>query len=257
MPLLRLQLSRETLAIPEMYRFLGNTIYLMTVVATTASCESERKSDDASSQADAGVRTASPPANSAGCEGLPEDHNILFKRGGELTDPYMNLVDRRGASSKERVQHLRAGIACLDRVLRITPGHWQSLWIRGKAYQALSEHEEARASFARAYTAQPDHPDVARELVVELLRIRRPAEAVRVARAISTKHLQNAGLRANLAVALVLNGDTGEAQEVVREALHLDPNDQITAALKARIDDVASGKRRAPKTLKEFEGGDG
>ncbi len=245
------------MAIPEMLRLLGNTICVMAIVVTSTSCENERKSNRASALADSGIRTASPPANSAGCEGLPEDHNILFKRGGELIDPYMDLLDRGAASSKERVQHLRTGIACLDRVLKITPGHWQSLWIRGKAYQALSEHEAARASFASAYAIQPDHPDAAREHVVELLQVHRPVEAVRVARAISTKHPQNAGLRANLAVALVLNGDTGEAQEVVREALHLDPNDQITAALKARIDEVASGKRNAPKTLKELEGGDG
>lgn len=229
----------------------------MTIALTSTSCENERKLNDANAQADSRTRTASPPTSSAGCERLPEDHNILFKRGGELIGPYMNLLDRGAASSKERVQHLRAGIACLDRVLKITPGHWQSLWIRGKAYQALSEHEDARASFASAYAIQPDHPDVAREHVAELLEVHRPAEAVRVARSISTKHPQNAGLRANLAVALLLNGDTGEAQEVVREALHLDPNDQITAALKARIDEVVSGKRTAPKTLKELEGEDG
>jgi Tfp pilus assembly protein PilF len=189
-----------------------------------------------------------------GCDGLPGDHDTLYKRGIDLIDPYMKLADRGIARSEDRDVHLRAGIACLDRVLALAPKNWSAFWVRGKALQTLGEHVRSANSFASAYKIQPDNPDVGREYVLELLETKAFPEAVNVSSKLSGDNPTNAGLLANLALALLLNHELQRAAKAIEAALALDPNDPVTKALKHRIEEVASGRRKQPQSLQELEG---
>jgi Flp pilus assembly protein TadD len=166
----------------------------------------------------------------------------------------MKLADRDVAKSDERDGNLRAGIACIDRVLALSPTSWSALWVRGKALQSLGEHAGARKSFASAYEIQPSNPDVGREYVLELFETRMFSKAVNVSEKLAGDHPTDAGLRANLALAQLLNREVPRALKTIDEALALDPNDQVTKALKRRIEEIDSGRRKQPQSLEELQG---
>jgi tetratricopeptide (TPR) repeat protein len=189
--------------------------------------------------------------NSVICDLSGSDHNALFKHGADLIGPHMLLVDRKPAPRNDA--EVRVGIACLDRVLEMDPSNWSALWIRGKAFQSLGEHAQAVESFRSAYRINATQRDVAREFAEELLETAQFREAADIAREVSDRSPQDAGLKANLALALLLSGDVPSAQRSIAEALRLDPSDSISKALAKRIDDVASGARPQPKSIAELQ----
>jgi tetratricopeptide (TPR) repeat protein len=187
------------------------------------------------------------------CDASGSDRETELRRGADLIRPHMILVGRKPAPRND--DEIRVGIACLDHALRIDPSNWSALWIRGKGLQALGEHTLAVESFLAAYRLHSDDPEMGRELGAELLETGRFPEAVRVARSISDRRPQDAGMKANVALAQLLAGDIAAAQQTVAEALKLDPNDSITKALAQVILDVSTGKRPRPKSLHELQRG--
>jgi Flp pilus assembly protein TadD len=165
----------------------------------------------------------------------------------------MVLSDRPLSNAQQHADEVRQGIACLDKAIELRPDYWQALWARGKAYQVLGEMQDARDSFRSAYTFNPENPDVGRELVKAYIDLSDFSEAVPIAKHLADKFPTDAGLRANYALALLLEGQIGPAQTTVADALRLDPADSVTRALKVRIDDVASGKRARPRSLDDLE----
>lgn len=196
-------------------------------------------------------RTDMTAQSSAVCDVSGSDHDTLYRRGVDLIQPHMLLVDRKAAPRNDA--EVRVGIACMDRVLDIDPSNWSALWIRGKAFQSLGQHEKAVESFRSAYRINAGQPDVAREFEEELLETEHFREAADIARAASDRSPRNAGLKANLALALLLSGDASSAQQAITEALRLDPTDPISKALARRIFEVASGARPQPKSLGELQ----
>jgi tetratricopeptide (TPR) repeat protein len=148
---------------------------------------------------------------------------------------------------------VRTGIACLDKAIRLRPDYWQALWFRGKAYQALGEMRAAADSFRAAYDVNPANPDVGRELVLAYIDQGEFGEALPIAKGLVDHHPKDAGLRANYALALVLDGQISAAQAAIADALILDPSDSVTRVLKTRIDEVANGKRARPKSAHDLE----
>jgi len=177
----------------------------------------------------------------------------LFREGGQLVSPYMVLTDRPASTARNRESDRRTGIACLDRAIQLRADYWQALWVRGKAYRALRDFEAARDSFKAAFALQSENPDVGRELVAAYLELGDFGEAVPIAKTLSDSHPTNAGLRANYALALLLDGQIAAAEATVTDAIRLDPSDPITITLKSRIDDVERGRRRRPISLHDLE----
>lgn len=167
----------------------------------------------------------------------------------------MKLADRAAAQSEGRERDLRAGIACLDRAIQLAPDNWGALWIRGKAFQSLGDHRGAVDAFGRAFQIQSNNPDVGRELVVELLETNSLQRAVGVSEQLAARYPDNAGLRANLALARLLAHDLPGAAKDIDEALRLDPRDPITKALKQRIAEISAGHRPQPQSYRELEAG--
>jgi tetratricopeptide (TPR) repeat protein len=181
------------------------------------------------------------------------DAVALFKRGTSLVSPYMLLSERPRSVAQQHIDDVREGIACLDKAIQLRPDYWQALWFRGKAYQALGETQSAAESFRAAYNINPNNPDVGRELVLTYLDQSAFGEALPIAKRLADTQPNNAGLRANFALVLILDGQIGAAQVAIADALRLDPSDSVTQALKTRIDEVASGKRAMPKSVRDLE----
>jgi tetratricopeptide (TPR) repeat protein len=194
-----------------------------------------------------------PTIGDIGCDALPADHDAVYKRGVDLINPYMALHDRTSINDAERTTRLNAGIACLDRALTLVPSNWAALWIRGTAFQALGDHAHAYGSFESAYALHPQNPDVGRELVLECLELGRSAEAVSIADRMVTLAPQDAGLKANLALALILDGQVKQARQVIAIARRQDPDDAISKTLEQRIVQVEEGSRPQPKSIHDLE----
>jgi tetratricopeptide (TPR) repeat protein len=193
------------------------------------------------------------PAAQRSTEADERKHNELFKRGADLITPYMSLTDRVPKKSDRKARELREGIRLLDDALKLFPDNWSALWIQGKAFQALGEHEQAYTRFKRSYALQGNNPDVARELMLESLEVGRANEAVDVARGAATKHPGDSGLRANLALALLLAGRLDEAAATAAEAQRMDPSDVITKDLVSIISEVRRGKRPRPRHVSDLQ----
>jgi tetratricopeptide (TPR) repeat protein len=197
--------------------------------------------------------SASAVATSAfGCDGMPDDEAALYKKASDLVEPYMTLQNRPRNDANDREKSLRGGIACVDRVITINPKNWQAFWVRGKAWQGLGDHAKAQGDFQAAYTIRPDELDVGRELGLELLDLEKFDDSKNIWQELIKKWPDNAGLHANLAIALVILGDTPGAQREIATARTLDPSDPVTKQLDLRIKDVASGQRRKPENLKDL-----
>jgi Flp pilus assembly protein TadD len=182
------------------------------------------------------------------CTALPalaeEDATALFERGVALVDPYITLSGKSEADPKSVQGHqaIARGTALLEQVTQMRPDSWQSYWFIGKARQAVGDSAAAYDAMKQAYALQPDQRDVAREFVFEALCTSRFGEAVAAARRVSAAHPDDAGLSANLAVALLADRQLDSAERETARALRLAPNDPITRNLSHAIADARNGK---------------
>jgi Flp pilus assembly protein TadD len=181
------------------------------------------------------------------------DANTAFKKGADLISPHMGLLGRSPGKTQSAREDLTLGIAYMQAVTHYKPQNWAAFWIEGKAYQALNQHAAAYGAFRSAYALQRENADVARELAESCLELGRNEEAVDVTRHAIALAPNDAGLRANLALAYLLAADSQSAQRAVNESLTMNPNDKITVRLKAFIDDVAAGKRAQPRTMADLQ----
>lgn len=174
----------------------------------------------------------------------------LYERGVKLIEPYLPLHgDRRaGKHGWWATRRIRKGIGCLEQVAADRPV-WNVLWLIGMAYRALGDAQASHANLRGSFELNPSQPDVAREYVAACLALGEGEEAARAALQICRAHPEDAGLRANLGLALLVAGRVEEALEAAREALGLSPDDRITQNLCGLIEDVRAGRRPRPTQL--------
>lgn len=88
----------------------------------------------------------------------------------------------------------------------------------------------------------------------ECLELGRNDEAVSAAEHAVSVSNNDAGLHANLALAYTMAARIPDARTSIRTALEKDPTDSISKSLSRVIEEIATGKRRQPRTLAEVEG---
>jgi Flp pilus assembly protein TadD len=88
----------------------------------------------------------------------------------------------------------------------------------------------------------------------ECLQIGKPDKAIVAARHAVRVKPDDAGLHANLALALLLAARLPEAAAAIDEALRLAPQDEISGNLRRLITAVQTGRAAQPKSLAELEG---
>jgi len=192
----------------------------------------------------------------SGVEASPKtlEHNRLYKEGTDLVSPYMRLVNRdfQSADSADAQKALERGIELLRQAIAINPANWSAYWVIGKAYQALGKSGEACDAFGKAYGLEKGNADVAREYMFECLNLGHAAQAIAAARHAVKLKPKDAGLAANLALALLIGGKLDDAAKAVTSALALAPDDAITRNLQKIIADVQAGRRRQPSKMADL-----
>lgn len=181
------------------------------------------------------------------------DPESQFQFACSLLDPYLQLHARRarrvGASDRAVIER---AVGLLEGIVRDYPTSWPSRWFLGKARQVLGQHEAACDAFGGAFELEKANPDVAREYSVECLRLGRAEAAVEAAVHAATVAPEDAGLRANVALAYVIAGRNDEALTAAIDALGRSPRDVITRRLVAAVEDVIAGRRPQPRRLADL-----
>jgi Flp pilus assembly protein TadD len=169
----------------------------------------------------------------------------LFKRGSDLIEPYMAVVDRESAdpNTPEAKKQINEGIELLTAVTKKDPGNWSAFWFIGKGEQARRNHAAAEIAFQRAFELKPEHSAVARELMIESICAGHSADAVKVAEKSVGLNPRDPEMVANLALAYLSDGQIGKARSTVNDSILLEPKDEITHALSQEITAVENGRK--------------
>jgi tetratricopeptide (TPR) repeat protein len=170
----------------------------------------------------------------------------LRARAHELVGPFLLRKEKPGFFERRTI---KKGIALFEEALAAVPDHWPMLWTLGMSLRALGEEEAALPRFRRAYELSPEQINVGREYVAQCLRLGMAEEGVRVGREVHARFPEDAGLQANLALALLIAGAVDEALAVGQAALARDPADRITRGLVDYIGKVKAGQAPRPTRM--------
>jgi tetratricopeptide (TPR) repeat protein len=183
------------------------------------------------------------------------EHNRLYQEGCNLISPYLQLVNKppEPATSDKARGELDRGVALLRRVVSLNPANWPAYWTIGKAFQALGNAEAACDAFGKAYALHKGNADVAREYMFECLNLGETDKGIAAARHAVALKSDDAGLLANLALALLIGGELDEAAQASDKSLAIAPDDEISQNVKQAIEDVRSGRRGQPRSLADLE----
>jgi cytochrome c-type biogenesis protein CcmH/NrfG len=173
-------------------------------------------------------------------------HNALFLEGTKLIRPYLQLQDEDPSTDSARSKaEVNAGIEDLRQVVEMNPKNGSAYWFIGMAQGALRDYEDSAAALGKAYALDPLQPDFGREYAHALMCSGATGKAAEIARAVSAAHPTDAGLMANLALALLADNQLDQADEAAQAALKIGPDDAITRRLQAEIGAVAQRHTKA------------
>jgi tetratricopeptide (TPR) repeat protein len=182
--------------------------------------------------------------------GLRDEFNQNFGVAFDILRQFANIPvsgkESPGFMGKKR---LKEAITMLGRCLEIHRGSWQSMWGLGKAHQALGNHLTALGWFERALKIEEGNPDVWREATIESLGLGEAEKALTYAKNARELKPDDAGLQANLALALLLNKKGDEALSNIKEAYQWNPDDSVNKNVLALIQEVVSGKKPYPDKI--------
>jgi Flp pilus assembly protein TadD len=193
-----------------------------------------------------------PPESVAVVVSNDAEHNAIYERGSKAISPHMQLLNRDPKLTERVRREVEGGIRDLDAVTTYNPTNWAAFWIKGKGYQLLGNHRAANSEFKASFDIQQENPDVAREYAASCLELGLGGEAVRATEQAIKVAPGDAGLRANLALALMIDGRNTEAKSAIDEALRMSPDDKISRAVQKVVDDVLAGRRKQPKTMADL-----
>jgi Flp pilus assembly protein TadD len=146
-----------------------------------------------------------------------EEHNRVYNQAAQMVKGEIIVDGRQQALALNSPIQLKLeqAIRLFEQVLALNPENWSAMWLVGKAYQRLGNYSAALKSFVDAHEVNPSQPDVLREASICAMSLGRSDEAVAHARRALESQPTNGGLRANLALALLLAGRLDEAKMAI------------------------------------------
>ncbi len=111
------------------------------------------------------------------------------------------------------------GIAALEQARHLAGGDWRPLSLLGVAYQQVRRSDDARAVWNEALRLSPDNPEVLTNAAMAQITSGDAAGAEALLRRAVAQPSATMQMRLNLAIALGLQGKTGEAEQIIRRDL--------------------------------------
>lgn len=141
----------------------------------------------------------------------------------------------------------------LMQVVALNSINWSAMWLIGKIYQRLDKHAIALAWFVRAYKVNSQQADIPREASISAMAIGNADEGIMYANNALGLQPLNSGLRANLAMALLLAGRVKEAQLTIADIKAGEEPNRITEKLKYIINHFIRTGSTPPTTISALE----
>jgi Flp pilus assembly protein TadD len=159
-----------------------------------------------------------------------EEARRLFEAAGALVEKELIWHERQGAAKPGWFARgrLHKALRMFERVVELMPESWNSMWLAGKTTQRLGDVEKGFWWMERAYHANAEQVDVAREASMMAMDLGRSDAAIGYAHRATQLEKDDAGLEANLALAYLLAGKLELAQAAIGKSLALDGNDAIS-----------------------------
>ena len=176
--------------------------------------------------------------------------NALTREGGAIIFRYMLLTDREPAPLN--TEEVRRGIALLDQAIEIYPGHRQTWWVKGKAFQALGDNRAAFEAFRRAYDIDSRQQPTINEMTIAAMEIGEFEFTLGAVRRGLTDFPDDLALRARLALVLLLTGEPQQAIEAADRALAVAPGDGVTMTIRQVAVEVRDGVRPQPRSMADL-----
>ena len=126
------------------------------------------------------------------------------------------------------------GVAPLERARDAAPRDWRPLSLLGVAYQQVRRFDDARAAWNQALTLSPNNPDVLTNAAIAAMADGDAAGAENLLRRAAAQPTATIQVRQNLAIALGLQGKTGEAEAILRRDLPPEQAERNLAWLRNR-----------------------
>jgi tetratricopeptide (TPR) repeat protein len=147
---------------------------------------------------------------------------------------------------------LEKSIEMFEEALKIHPGSWQSMYLIGKAYQALDDMDKALSWFVKAARIESLEPSVAKEAGLCAAKLGRHAVAIRVMKDAAEAHPDDAALQCNLGLSYLMSDKIAEAKAAFSLAVQADPRNEMNRKLLNLAESVAAGEIRCPRSEKEI-----
>lgn len=181
---------------------------------------------------------------------LRDEFNQNFGIAFDLLKQYAFIQDAsKGGPGFIGKKRLKEAVSGLQRCLEIHRNSWQSMWGMGKAHQALGNHLSALGWFERALKIEQTNPDLFREATIESLGLGEAEKALHYAQRTRELKSDDAGVQANLALALLLNKRGDDALNEIREACQRNPADPVNKNVLAFIQEIVSGRKPYPDRI--------
>jgi Tfp pilus assembly protein PilF len=172
---------------------------------------------------------------------------LVFQQAAKLLQPFILMPGRvaKDAASERSQSEIAEGMRLLEVLVTINPQHWRAYWLKGKVHQATKDHQAAHAAFGQSHQLHTGQADVVREYMIECICIGRTNQAVALAELAVQLRSSDPGLRANLGLAYLADGQFPRAHAATELALQMAPDDGISKGLLDEIKAVMGGRKPA------------
>lgn len=141
-------------------------------------------------------------------------------------------------------RRLRRARRSFSRCLNIVPNSWHCMWGLGKTYAVTGDHAQALDWFARASAVEKDEADVPAEAARCALAVGDAGAAIDHAEEACRRKPDDAAHLARFALAHLLAGNDGRAQELAAQAVERGAKLETCRKAQELVESVASGGER-------------
>ncbi|PRC90795.1 tetratricopeptide repeat protein [Solimicrobium silvestre] len=180
--------------------------------------------------------------------------NQHYKLGSEYLNGNVKLGDYDGKEIREknRVDNLKKAIHEFDQCLEIKPDHWQSIFFKALAFQALGNHTASLSLMEQGIKLQPQNYVLYKEASLEAIHNHDISKALNYSKMATEVRKDDPQLLGNYAMNLLISGQDKESQQTIKYALSVAPDDRFNQKLQNIIKNVVSGKRSRPTVENVF-----
>lgn len=148
---------------------------------------------------------------------------------------------------------LKRAVRLFERVLQLTPNHWNSMWLLGKTVQRLGNERAAFDWFVKACDQTPRNVDVAREAALSAMHLGLARHAIEYCEEALKLEPNEPGLICNLALALIHDQKPSEALMKAKLAVDGNPKDIVSLNVMRLAQYLVQAKTPCPRNSAEIQ----